>query len=103
MHVLVHIDLDQGLGPIGAWGYRNGKLRHFYPESLDIHIPARARDLMAQRTLDVTVPDWMEFIADAVPKGADQYATVIVNDTDSLPKVLAEYRRIWNEPTDPSD
>lgn len=98
MHVLVHI--DQGLGPIGAWGYLNGRLRHFYPESLDTHIPARARDLMAQRTLDVSVPDWMDLIAETGPNPLDDYATVIVNDTDPLPRVLAEYRRIWNEPSD---
>lgn len=99
-HVLVHIELDQGLGPVGAWGYNDGRLRHFYPESLDTRIAARARDLMAQRTLDVSVPDWMDLIADTEPTPLDQYATVIVNDTDALPRVLADYRRIWNEPSD---
>jgi hypothetical protein len=96
MHVLVHIELDQGLGPIGAWGYNSGRLRHFYPESLDTCIPARARELMAQRTLDVSVPDWMDLIVDAVSSPLDQFATVVVNDTDALPGVLAEFRRIWN-------
>lgn len=95
MHVLVHIDLDQGLGPIGAWGY-DGKLTHFYPESLDTAISARARELMAARSLDVTVPEWMELIADTDPTTMDQFETVEVNDTDALPHVLAEYRKVWN-------
>jgi hypothetical protein len=101
MHVLVHI--DRGLGPIGAWGYHHGHLKHFYPESLDVGISARARDLMSRRTTDIPVPDWMDFLADSDSHNMlDQYATVIVNDTDTLPKVLAEYRRLWNAPT-PSD
>jgi hypothetical protein len=99
MHVLVHIDLDQGLGPIGAWGF-NGQLKHFYPESLDPAISARARELMAQRTPDISVPDWMDLIADSDPNPLDSFHTGDVNDGDSLPVVLAEYRRIWNSTTD---
>lgn len=99
MHVLVHIDHDQGLGPIGIWGF-NGQLKHFYPESLDTAISARARNLMAQRDADVTVPEWMDLIADADPTPLDQFDHLEVNDADTLPMVLAEYRRIWNNTTD---
>lgn len=94
-HVLVHIDLDQGLGPIGAWGYNGRNLRHFYPESLDAAIAARARELMAQRTPDVTVADWMDLIADADPNPLDSYEAFDVDDELSLPTILAEYRRTW--------
>lgn len=99
MHVLVHIDIDQGLGPIGAWGF-DGRLTHFYPESLDTAISARARELMAQRDADVTVPEWMDLIAEADPNPLDQFEHLEVNDTDPLPLVLAEYRRIWNSTSD---
>lgn len=96
MHVLIQIDLDQGLGPIGVWGFNAGRLKHFYPESLDASISARARELMAQRSLDISVPEWMDLIADTDPNPLDSFETVIVNDSDPLPLVLAEYRRLWN-------
>lgn len=93
-HVLVHI--DQGLGPIGAWSYsKDGKLVSFYPESLDVAIAERARLLMAHRTLDVTVPDWMDYIADSAQTLLDEYETIIVPDNYSLTGVLAEFRRSW--------
>lgn len=95
MHVLVHIDIEQGLGPIGAWGF-DGRLRHFYPESLDTAISARARNLMAQRDADVSVPDWMDLIADSDPTALDQFEYLEVSDSEPLPLILAEYRRIWN-------
>lgn len=95
MHVLVHIDLDQGLGPIGAWGVSRHGLRHFYPESLDVTIPARARDLMAQRDLDTSVAEWMNLIAGTDPNPLDSWALIDVKDSDPLPTVLAEYRRTW--------
>jgi hypothetical protein len=93
-HVLVHI--DQGLGPIGAWGYsQDGHLTQFYPESLDVGISGRARLLMAHRTLDVSVPDWMDFIADSDPTLLDQYQTLEVPDSYPLSAVVADYRRAW--------
>jgi hypothetical protein len=99
-HVLVHI--DQGLGPIGAWSYsKEGHLTHFYPESLDVSISGRARLLMAHRTLDVQVPEWMDFIADSDPTLLDTYQTFDVNDGHSLTAVLAEFRRSWATPDKP--
>jgi hypothetical protein len=93
-HVLVHI--DQGLGPIGAWSYsKEGRLSHFYPESLDVAISGRARLLMAHRTLDVSVPEWMDFIADSDPTLLDEYQTTQVSDGDALTTVLADFRRSW--------
>lgn len=93
-HVLVHI--DQSLGPIGAWSYDNiGRLSHFYPESLDVGISGRARLLMAQRPEDVSVPEWMDFIADNDPTLLDEYETVEVADTVALTVVLANCRRNW--------
>lgn len=97
-HVLVHI--DQGLGPIGAWSYKNGNLRHFYPESLDVGISARARELMAQRDTDVSVQDWMDLIADTDPTMLDEFETFEVDDNLSLPSILAEYRRSWTTAAD---
>lgn len=91
-HVLVHI--DQGLGPIGAWSF-NGKLRHFYPESLDVAIPSRARELMASRTTDISVADWMGLMADADPTLTDEYRTFETPDDAALPAILAEFRRTW--------
>lgn len=93
-YVLVHI--DQALGPIGAWSYsRDCRLIHFYPESLDPAIPGRARLLMAHRTLDVSVPEWMEFIADSDPTLLDEYQAFEVSDSVSLTAVLADVRRTW--------
>ena len=92
MHVLVHV--DQGLGPIGAWGY-NGKLRHFYPESLDTAISARARELMASRATNISVTDWMDLMADADPTLIDEYHAFETSDDAALPGVLAEFRRSW--------
>lgn len=92
-HVLVHI--DQGLGPIGAWGYKDGHLTHFYPESLDVAISGRARLLMAHRTLDISVPEWMDFIAESDPTLLDEYQTLEVPDDYQLSAILAEARRSW--------
>jgi hypothetical protein len=92
--VLVHI--DHGLGPIGAWTYRHGALRHFYPESLDPFISARARDLMARRDSDVSIPEWMDLIADCDPTMLDEFQTFEVNDDLQLPTILGEFRRSWS-------
>lgn len=93
-HVLVHIDSERG--PIGAWSFNAGRLRHFYPESLDEAISERARDVMARRDLDTPVPDWMDFIADRDPTFLDAYQAFDVHDDLSLPAILAEYRRMWS-------
>lgn len=93
-HVLVHI--DQGLGPIGAWSHRlDGKLTHFYPESLDVAISGRARLLMAQRPDDVDIEEWMDFIADSDATLLDEYQTIDVDDALPLTAVLAGFRRSW--------
>jgi hypothetical protein len=93
-HVLVHI--DQSLGPIGAWSYtEDGHLTHFYPESLDVAISGRARLLMAHRTLDVSVPEWMEFIADSDPTLFDEFQAYEINDTVKLTTVVADARKAW--------
>lgn len=93
-HVLVHI--DQSLGPIGAWSYsKAGRLTHFYPESLDVAISGRARLLMAQRTSDVSVPEWMESLADKDPTLLDEYETVQIPDNVRLTAVVADFRRSW--------
>jgi hypothetical protein len=99
-HVLVHI--DQGLGPIGAWGYTDrGKLTHFYPESLDVAISGRARLLMAQRHDDVSIPEWMDFLAEAEPTMLDEFQTFsVVNEQQSLSLILAEFRRTWVSSSD---
>ncbi len=94
-HVLVHIDLDSGLGPIGAWGYREGRLTHFYPESLDPGISARARQYLAARHADVSVPDWFAFLEENAASALDEFETVEVHHEMSLPAVLAEFRRTW--------
>jgi hypothetical protein len=92
--VLVHI--DAGLGPIGAWSFNDGHLVHFYPESLDTSIPARAREAMASRDLDVSVPDWFALLADQDPTMLDAYEAFTVDIPVALPTILAEYRRQWN-------
>lgn len=93
-HVLVHI--DQGLGPIGAWSYaEDGRLTHFYPESLDRSISGRARLLMAQRDDDISVPQWMDFIADSDATLLDNYQTIEVHDGIALSLILTEFRRTW--------
>jgi len=97
-HVLVHI--DQGLGPIGAWSYKNGKLTHFYPESLDVSIPGRARLLMAQRDDDISVPEWMDFIADSTANLMDEYQAFEINETVPLSTILTEFRRTWSRQSD---
>jgi hypothetical protein len=97
-HVLVHIDSERG--PIGAWSFGSGKLRHFYPESLDEAISERAREVMARRDLDVPVPQWMDFLADCDPTLLDKYQTLEVNDDLSLPAILADYRRMWSTQPD---
>lgn len=92
--VLVHI--DQGLGPIGAWGYHDGNLAHFYPDSLDTSISARAREAMALRDLDIPVPDWFAFLAGQEPTMLDDYASFEIDEPVALAKILSEYRRQWS-------
>lgn len=92
--VLVHI--DSGLGPIGAWGFLGGTLKHFYPESLDVEISARARSAMAARGNDVPVPEWFHQLASRTPH-LDDYEAIELNDGVSLPAVVAEFRRAWRE------
>ncbi len=98
-HVLVHI--DQELGPIGAWGYLNGHLTQFYPESLDVSIPARARELMAGRR-DIPIPDYFALLAGCDPTLLDEYRHTKTADGVSLPAIVAEFRRAWKA-TEPSD
>jgi 3-hydroxy-3-methylglutaryl CoA synthase len=92
-HVLVHI--DQGLGPIGAWSYGSGALTHFYPESLEPAISARARELMATRDNDMPVAEWMDLIAGSEPTLLDEFQAFEIHDGVSLPAILAEFRRSW--------
>lgn len=92
-HVLVHI--DQGLGPIGAWSYCDDRLTHFYPESLDPSISGRARLLMAQRSDDISIPEWMDLIADGEPTMLDEYQAFELDDDIPLNTVLAQFRRSW--------
>lgn len=92
--VLVHI--DAGLGPIGAWSFNEGHLKHFYPESLDTSISARAREAMAGRTIDTSVPEWFAFLAEQDPTMLDAYEAFTLDQPVELPKILAEYRRQWN-------
>ena len=95
-HVMVHI--DPGLGPIGAWGYLDGDLTHFYPESLELSIPARGRTAMAARGDHLTVPEWF-LILSGHPTAQDDFKTVEVNDGVSLPAVVAEFRKGWKQTT----
>lgn len=98
-HIMVHI--DQTLGPIGAWSYsKTGTLRHFYPESLDTAISARARELMAARDNDMPVHEWMELIAGGEPSMLDDFTTIEVNDELTLPTILADFRRHWSSTSD---
>lgn len=90
--VLVHI--DQSLGPIGAWGYQDGHLTHFYPESLDLAISGRARQVMACRDTDVL--DWFRLVADTEPTMLDEYRIVETEDQVALVHVLSRFRRRWN-------
>ena len=92
-HVLVHI--DQGLGPIGAWSYHDERLTHFYPESLDPAISGRARLLMAQRSDDISIPDWMDLIADGEPTNLDEYQALEIDDDVPLSSVVSQARRSW--------
>lgn len=91
-HVLVHIDRD--LGPIGAWSYHDHRLRHFYPQSLDLAISGRARQLMAERT-DVSVPDWFLYLT-TLAGLADDYQFAEADDNSTLVEIISEYRRVWN-------
>lgn len=93
-HVLVHI--DTGLGPIGAWSYQDGSLIHFYPDSLDVSISARAREAMANRELSISVPDWFAFICGHYCNNLDDFETIEVDNPLSLPTILADFRREWN-------
>lgn len=94
-HVLVHLDHD--LGPIGAWSYSEEGLKHFYPESLDLAISARARDAMASRPLDTPVPDWFLTVHHNHVTALDAFDILEVEDEHSLPAILAAYRKGWNE------
>lgn len=90
--VMVHIDSD--LGPIGAWSFHHGGLTHFYPESLDLAISGRARQLMAGRRGEA-VPDWFLYMS-TVEADTDVFHTLDVADGTSLVDVITEYRRVWN-------
>lgn len=94
-HVLVHVDLDSGLGPIGAWGYHEGRLTHFYPESLDPSISARARDYMAARGADVPVPEWFGHLDESAKTALDEFEAIEVDSEMKLHAVLAVFRRTW--------
>jgi hypothetical protein len=93
-HVLIHI--DQGLGPVGAWGYLDGQLTQFYPESLEPFISSRARELMAARR-DITVPEYFALLAACDPTLLDDFHTLETSDGVSLPAALAEFRKAWNK------
>lgn len=93
-HILIHI--DQSLGPIGAWSYdTHGHLTHFYPDSLDTAISARARELMAARDNTMAVPEWMHLIAGTEPTLLDEYQTFETNEGQPLNHILADFRRSW--------
>lgn len=94
-NVLIHIDHD--LGPIGIWAFHHNpsRLTHFYPESLDLTISGRARQLMAERPLLTDTPDWFTYLSTLHP-GLDTYETVDVADELAMIDVLTEYRRVWN-------
>lgn len=95
-HVLVHIDHEQGLGPIGAWAFRDGHLTHFYPESLDPSISARARDYMAGRDPDTaTVSQWFGHLNDNKGSALDEFHAIEAHDELALPAIVAEFRRYW--------
>lgn len=91
---MVHI--DPSLGPIGAWGFSDGDLTHFYPESLDLQISARGRTAMAARGEHLTVPEWFAILA-GHPTALDDFETVEVHDALSLPAVVAEFRKVWKQ------
>lgn len=96
-HVLVHIDGD--LGPIGAWSWSDdhGQLRQFYPQSLDLSISGRARQFIAARPLERSVPDWfLELAAASNASLCDTFEVVHVADDIALVDVVSEYRRAWN-------
>lgn len=91
-YVLVHY--DHALGPIGAWGFLDGRLKHFYPESLDVGISSRAREIMAARR-DTTVPEFFALLDRCDPSMLDNYQLVKTPPGVSLPAVVAEVRRSW--------
>lgn len=93
--VMVHIDTD--LGPIGGWSFnpQTRKLRHFYPESLDLSISGRARQLMAERPTECHPFQWFTYLA-TLGGGLDRYEAVEVADNLTLLDVVTEYRRVWN-------
>lgn len=93
-HVLVHI--DKGLGPVGAWSYQDGQLQHFYPESLDTFISARARQVMAERDPGISVAEWFAYIAEHYDNLADEFETVDLDLPLALPTIVAEFRRTWS-------
>lgn len=91
---MVHI--DPSLGPIGAWGFNDGDLTHFYPESLDQSISARGRTAMAARGGQLSVPEWF-LILSGNPTARDDFETVEVHNAVSLPAVVAEFRKAWRQ------
>lgn len=93
---MVHI--DSSLGPIGAWGYCDDGLTHFYPESLDVEIPARGREDMAVRNLALSVPEWFALLSSREPT-LDEYVSFEIDADEpiSLISVLAAFRRDWNQ------
>src|ERR1700759_4503880 len=93
-HVQVHI--DTGLGPIGPWSYNEGAPVHFYPDSLDVSIPARAREAMASRDPSISVPDWFAIMCGHHCNQLDDFETIAVDKPLSLPAILADFRREWN-------
>lgn len=95
--VLVHIDGE--LGPIGAWSYDSATdaLRQFYPESLDLAISGRARQLIAARPSHVDLATWfLEMAATSQASMCDTYEVVHVPDNTALVEVVSEYRRAWH-------
>lgn len=91
---MVHI--DPSLGPIGAWGFSEGELTHFYPESLDQAISSRGRTAMAARGPHLSVPEWF-LILSGNPTAQDDFQTVEVHDSVNLPSVVAEFRKVWKQ------
>jgi hypothetical protein len=60
--------------------WHDGALKHFYPESLEPAISARARELMATRDNDVPVAEWMDLIAGSEPTLLDEFQAFEIHD-----------------------
>ncbi len=94
--VLIHVDTD--LGPIGAWSWHpvNG-LRQFYPESLDLSISGRARQLIAERDPEVGIVEhFHDMSVNSFSSALDDYIVAVVADSVTLVDIVSEYRRSWN-------